>query len=182
MLLSLQASQKTGSPSYLVCSKDNIHHALLTCSGFTVTAGLLPAFGVDPAKYGNLDPSYLKATIQSGVEFLLFYGPNIYYNRTFILQDYANRGTITLGEAASGALVPTAPQYTKPVLVIDGEQDVVFCGFLGLELLGTGNCGAGPTSKPALTSIIYPAAKYSASSNPFLSLLVRGFSSRYLIR
>ncbi|KUJ10286.1 uncharacterized protein LY89DRAFT_675142 [Mollisia scopiformis] len=126
--------------------------------GFTFTAGLLPALGVQPSRYGNLDPSYLEASIQSGVEFLLFYGPNTYYDRTFILQDYANRGIITLGEAASGALVPTALSYKGPVLVIDGEQDTVFCGFLALEFLGPGNCGSGPTSKPALTNIIYPSA------------------------
>lgn len=141
----------------------------LKSSGFTITAGLLPAFGVDPVKYRNLDPSYLEATIQPGVEFLLFYGPKIYYNRDFILQDYANRGTITIGEAASGALVPTASQYKGPVLVIDGEQDVVFCGTLGLEFLGTGNCGVGSTSKPAMTSITYPAANYSVSSCSILS-------------
>jgi hypothetical protein len=154
---------------------------MLTSLGFTVTAGLLPAFSVDPVKYGNLDLSYLEATIQSGVEFLLFYGPNVHYNRTFILQDYTNRGTITLGEAASGALVPTAPQYKGPVLVIDGEQDVVFCGFLGLELLGTGNCGVGSASKPALTKIIYPAANYSVSSYSIPPSLTSVFSCRCLI-
>lgn len=142
---------------------------ILTSSGFTFTAGLLPAFDVDPVRYGDLDPSYLEATIQSGVEFLLFYGPNIYYNRTFILQDYNNRGTITLGEAASSAFVPTAPQYKGPVLVIDGEEDVVFCGFLGLELLGAGNCGIGPTSKPAQTIIIYPSASnYTVRTNELI--------------
>lgn len=137
---------------------------LADLAGFTITAGLLPALVVQPARFGKLDPSYLEASIQPGVEFLLFYGPNIYYNRTFILQDYANRGTITLGEAATGALVPTANKYEGPVLVIDGEQDTVFCGSLGLELLGPGNCGTGPSSKPALTDVIYPAASnYSVS-------------------
>ncbi|KAE8450569.1 hypothetical protein EG329_006300 [Mollisiaceae sp. DMI_Dod_QoI] len=126
--------------------------------GFTVTAGLLPAFGVQPARYGNLDPGYLEATSQPGVEFLLFYGPGTYYNRSFIVQDYNNRGTITLGEAATGAFVPTAQKYKGPVLVIDGQQDTVFCGFLGLPLLGPGNCGTGPFSKLAQTSIIYPSA------------------------
>ena len=107
---------------------------------------MLPALSVQPAKYGTLDPSYLEASMQSGVEYLLFYGPDIYYNRTFILEDYNNRGTITIGEAATGALVPVAHNHENPVLVIDGQQDVVFCGSFGLQLFGPGDCGYGPSA------------------------------------
>ncbi|CZR62399.1 uncharacterized protein PAC_12296 [Phialocephala subalpina] len=60
--------------------------------GFTVTAGLVPAVGVNYAKYGSLDPGYLQASIQSGVAALLFHGPGQYYNTSFIAQDYNNRG------------------------------------------------------------------------------------------
>ncbi|KAF8863223.1 hypothetical protein BDZ45DRAFT_738558 [Acephala macrosclerotiorum] len=140
--------------------------------GFTVTAGLVPAVGVNYAKYGSLDPGYLQATIQSGVAALLFYGPGQYYDTNFIAQDYNNRGTITVGEAATGALIPTAHAYKGSVLVISGQEDVVFCGSFGfpgtpLGLLGAGNCGTGPTNKLAKTNIIYPSASnYSWFSVP----------------
>lgn len=131
------------------------------------------------AKYASLDPGYLQATIQSGVAALLFYGPGKYYDTTFIAQDYNNRGTITVGEAATGALVPTAHAYAGSVLVISGQEDVVFCGSFGLPgipllgFLGTGNCGTGPNNKLAQTNIIYPSASnYTVSLE--LSYLAHG--------
>lgn len=184
MRLFLPDSPKIGCLLYQVCEVCSRIRKSLTSPGFTITAGLTPAFAVDPVKHGNLDPSYLEATVESGAEFLLFYGPDVYYNRTFIHQDYLNRGTITIGEAASCALVPTASDYKNPVLVIDGEQDTVFCGSLGLEPLGPGNCGFGSTSKPAQTQIIYPSANYSVSSArlplPFMTFFFR-FPYQYMM-
>ena len=117
--------------------------------GFVATALLLPA----PDK----PVGYLQATNEQGVAFLLFYSPH--YDPAFIHQDYLNRGTITVGEGVSGAIgIVTTTQYTKPVFVINGEQDTVFCGTTGLELTGAGNCGNEPDSIMAETKSLYPAS------------------------
>jgi hypothetical protein len=110
--------------------------------GFIVEAGLLPAAIVEPARYGNLPVGYLEASSPQGVAFELFYGPGKYYDEAFIAADYKARGTITVGEGVTGALgIVTAPNYKAPVLVMTGQQDVIFCGSTGFEFSGVGNCG-----------------------------------------
>jgi hypothetical protein len=114
--------------------------------GFAATALLLPA--------PNKPIGYLQATNPSGTAFLLFYAP--YYDPVFIQQDYENRGTITVGEGVSGAIgIVQAPQYTKPIFVVNGDQDTVFCGTTGLEINGPGNCNNGIM---ASTHSLYPAS------------------------
>ncbi|EKD19781.1 ctr copper transporter family protein [Drepanopeziza brunnea f. sp. 'multigermtubi' MB_m1] len=127
--------------------------------GFTLTAGLLPAQLVQPSTYGPLTVGYLLPTSEPGVEYLLFYGPpGTNYDPEFIHQDYLNRGTLTLGEAVSSALIPTASRYKGSVFVMTGQQDVVFCGSLGFIGGGPGNCGNGSWSILAQTQALYPQA------------------------
>ncbi len=102
--------------------------AMLTWNtpGFTATAELLPAVLTDSARYGYLngDLGYLIANSLFGVEYLLYYGPYQYYDPSFIALDYAARGTITIGEAITGALgISVAEEYTGSVLVLNGNQD-----------------------------------------------------------
>lgn len=129
--------------------------------GFTLTAGLLPAQLVQPSK--SLPLGYLQATSEPGIEYLLFYGPpEVNYDPAFVHQDFLNRGTLTLGEAASSALIPTANRYTGSVFVMTGQQDVVFCGSFGFQGGGPGNCGSGAYSILAQTQTLYPrASNYS---------------------
>jgi pimeloyl-ACP methyl ester carboxylesterase len=127
--------------------------------GFIVTAELLPARLIQPNMYGSLPVGYLAANSQSGVDFLLFYGPGEYYDTQFIAWDYQTRGTISVDEGATGALgIFQANQYTGRVLVITGQQDVVFCGTTGLEASGVGNCGSGSSSLLVQTQSLYPSA------------------------
>ena len=94
--------------------------------GFTATAELLSATLTDSARYGFLsgDLGYLIANSLSGVEYLLYYGPYQYYDLSYIALDYAARGTITIGEAITGALgISVAEEYTGSVLVLNGNQD-----------------------------------------------------------
>ena len=126
------------------------HQWLNVVPGFIATALLLPAPG--------LPIGYLHATSESGTAFLLQYAP--YYDTAFFHQDFANRGTITVGEGVSGALgITAAPQYAKPVFVITGQQDTVFCGSTGLQLSGPGNCGSGPSGVLAQTKSLYSNRK-----------------------
>ncbi|KAH6716910.1 hypothetical protein BKA61DRAFT_671380 [Leptodontidium sp. MPI-SDFR-AT-0119] len=129
--------------------------------GFTLTAGLLPAQLVQPSH--SLLLGYLQASSESGVEYLLFYGPpGVNYDPAFIHQDYEKRDTLTVGEAASSALIPTAHRYTGSVFVMTGQQDVVFCGSFGFQGGGPGNCGVGAYSILAQTQTLYPhASNYS---------------------
>lgn len=66
--------------------------------GFILTAELLPAAEVEPERYGSLPDGYLEADSESGIAFLLFYGPGEYYDETFVASDYRKRGIISVGE------------------------------------------------------------------------------------
>lgn len=91
---------------------------------------------------------------------MLFYGPYEHYDPNFIALDYAARGTITIGEAITGALgISVAEEYTGSVLVLTGNQDVVFCGSFDLPIDGPGNCDA--SGILADTGKLYPRAEYS---------------------
>lgn len=127
--------------------------------GFTATALLLPAAATQPTKYGTLDVGYLAANSESGANYLLFFGPaGTNYDAAFLHQDYLNRGTVTTGEAVSSSLIPVAGQYLGAVLLMTGQQDVLFCGTLALEAVGPGNCGYGSSSILAQTQSLYPKA------------------------
>ncbi|CZT43846.1 uncharacterized protein RSE6_03939 [Rhynchosporium secalis] len=134
--------------------------------GFTITAGLLPTQLVQPGL--SLPLGYLQASSESGAEYLLFYGPpGVNYDPAFVHQDYLKRGTLTVGEAASSALIPTASRYTGSVFVMTGQQDVVFCGSFGFQGGGPGNCGTGAFSILAQTQTLYPrASNYSYYAVP----------------
>jgi hypothetical protein len=82
------------------------------------------------------------------------------YDPVFIEQSFENRGIITVGEGVTGTIAITpAPEYTNPILVITGEQDVLFCGSLGLELTGSGNCGSAAGGVLAQTQRLYPNSR-----------------------
>ena len=118
--------------------------------GFIATVDLLPVPG--------LPIGYLHANSESGAAFLLQYAP--YYDTDFFHQDFLDRGTITVGEGVSGALgITVAPDYAKPVFVITGQHDTVFCGTTGLEVSGPGNCGSGLSGMLAQTKRLYPNPK-----------------------
>lgn len=128
--------------------------------GFVITALLLPAATIDPVRYGGLPIGYLIGSSPSGVAFELFYGPGKYYDEMYIDWDYRSRGTISVGEGVTGAVgIMTANKYKGDVLVITGQQDVPFCGSLGLTINGPGNCGSGKSSILEQTRSLYPVAK-----------------------
>ena len=106
----------------------------------------------------NDDLGYLIANSLAGIEYFLFFGPGQYYDPSFIALDYTARGTITIGEAITGALGKSvAEEYTGSVLVLTGNRDVVFCGTLYLPIEGPGNCnGSGILEE---TRTLYPRAR-----------------------
>lgn len=115
----------------------------------------------ESARYGYLnDLGYLIANSLPGVQYLLFYGPGQHFDTNYVALDYAARGTTTIGEAITGALgISVAEDYTGSVLVLNGNQDAVFCGYFDLLIEGPGNCeGAGTLAR---TQALYPRANYS---------------------
>jgi pimeloyl-ACP methyl ester carboxylesterase len=104
---------------------------------------LLPADIVQPERYGNLDPGYLEDTNENEVNFLFYYPGG--YDPEFAKYDFSIRGTFALGEAATTALNGnTATEYTKPVLIVTGNYDSIFCNQLGVDLLGVPSCSDVP--------------------------------------
>jgi pimeloyl-ACP methyl ester carboxylesterase len=141
-----------------------------TIPGFTATAELLPAAFVDPNRFGRLGPTYLAADNELGVEYLLFYkGTKPTYDPALVQADFDARGTITLGEAISGAIPPSAPNFKGSVYVMTGQQDVVFCGKLGLKSDPPSDC-LSPQNILAETGALYPkAANFAVSLHALIS-------------
>lgn len=130
----------------------------------TAVPGLLtnlllePAATVDPTRFGTLLPGYVEATNEAGTTFLFFYNATGGYDPTFANYDYSIRGTMTIGEAATGAeSIATAGAYTRPVLVVTGQEDNIFCNPTGLQAT-PGNCGSGSTGLLAQMATLYPVA------------------------
>jgi hypothetical protein len=143
--------------------------------GFAVTAGLKPAALVDPQRFGNLGATYLAATYAPGVQYLLFYtssGGKQYFDPALSKADYDARGTITVGEAISGALPTIANKFKGSVYVMTGQQDVVFCGKLGLQTDPPSDCLQSNILEE--TRSLYPnAANYSVGNSTFLENFLR---------
>lgn len=125
-----------------------------------VGASTLPMFApaalVAPGKYGSLDYSYLQATNKTGTQIIFYRGK---YSNRILDYDFENRGTVTLGEAITGALGQfPAPSFKGAVFVLNGNEDAIFCqdsiehGLAGFA----GNCSNGFSSSVGLS---YPAAR-----------------------
>lgn len=94
--------------------------------GFALTSGL--------ASPNPPNPGYLQAMIPSGTSLLLFYQPDTYSDPSLIADDYAKRGTITVGEAIIVAFISTAADYADSMLVPTSEVSLLF--LLSLLALG----------------------------------------------
>lgn len=141
--------------------------AILT--GFSVNASALPVFMIgnnfaianynQPLRFDNLPPGYLVTddTISNHVGF--FRAPN--FDPNVLALATATKGTVTWGELFStGAVGGVATNYTAPVAVVDGANDLPFC---------FGNCSY-PTNlaaavKPALYPNV-PASKFTTYLAP----------------
>lgn len=128
--------------------------------------GLAPADIVDPTRYGGLNPGYLEVSSEPGFD-TAFYWPGD-YDTAFAHYDFLNRGTIPLGEGITILVSTTvATAYTKPVYVISGEHDEIFC----YQLVGSPSCDATLLAPSILqtTNTLYPnvpASKYGWFSVP----------------
>ena len=142
--------------------------SILVLTGFTsqavraipravISGGILPAAIGDQSLI--LDPTYLVLTNHIAAENFFYFGN---YSSTVADFDYRHRGTFTAGELATILLgqVP-APKFTGTVLVINGQEDEIFCTTRPVvPLTGpVGQCGYGVDSYSARTSALFPNAE-----------------------
>ncbi|KAJ8106001.1 hypothetical protein ONZ43_g7209 [Nemania bipapillata] len=103
----------------------------------------------DPApQFKGLPAGYLTQQSAAAIQFSFYRYPN--FDVDAFHQQVANKQTNTLGVLLTmGAIVAPAPKFNKPVDIVNGEHDLVFCG---------GNC-LYPTDQNAVAmSTFYPAA------------------------
>jgi hypothetical protein len=127
--------------------------------GFFVQSGLLPASLEDP-RFAGLALGYLEVSSHSDFSWL-FYTPGE-HDQGITNLDWATRGTVTLGEAATGATgSQTASEYTGPVFVVTGIHDSVFCSTLTLNIpiFTTPTCVTEPWGLVPSTQSLYPKAR-----------------------
>jgi pimeloyl-ACP methyl ester carboxylesterase len=76
------------------------------------------------ARFANITLGYLTVSGED-VRTASFYGGD--FDEALARYDYSREGTVTVGEFLSPGLQATATNYTGNVLVINGDQDNLFC-------------------------------------------------------
>lgn len=103
----------------------------------------------DPApQFKDLVAGYLTQESAAGIQFAFYRYPN--FDEHAFHQQVANKQTNTLGVLLTlGAIIAPSTEFTGPVDIVNGQNDLVFCG---------GNC-LYPTDQNKVTlSVFYPAA------------------------
>lgn len=100
-------------------------------------------------------PGCLVATSKDGRASTFFsdkadFDPSVYET------DFKLKETLSLGEALTQRPLEPSFKYDKPVFVLTGQQDAVFCGN-GSRELEIPDCGSGPQSQLAAVKALYPA-------------------------
>ncbi|KAI1758675.1 alpha/beta-hydrolase [Hypoxylon sp. FL1150] len=103
----------------------------------------------DPApQFRNLPDGFLTQQSAAGIQFAFYRQPNL--DEAAFRQQVAHKQTNTLGVLLTlGGIVAPSTEFTGPVDVVNGENDLVFCG---------GNCLYPTDQNSAVLSIFYPAA------------------------
>ncbi|OTA97026.1 hypothetical protein M434DRAFT_392208 [Hypoxylon sp. CO27-5] len=103
----------------------------------------------DPApQFQHLPAGYLTQQSATGIQFAFYRQPN--FDEDAFRQQVAHKQTNTLGVLLTlGGIVAPSTEFTGPVDVVNGENDLVFCG---------GNCLYPTDQNSAVLSVFYPAA------------------------
>lgn len=133
--------------------------------GVVVTPLGKPAALVDQ-KFSNLSLGYMAMSLETGARGLFYTNTKSEWDANLAHLDWLNRGTYAVGEAISTLFInDVAKDFTKPVLILTGHKDQIFCG-LALPLLGEASCGDGPSSHLEHTKHLFPNAEYSVKDIP----------------
>ncbi|KAJ5216966.1 hypothetical protein N7468_009974 [Penicillium chermesinum] len=132
----------------------------IVLTGFSMNSTFLPWFligsGFQQARSGknpqNYTAGYLSPATPSNVEYNFFYPGS--FDPKLLALTFQTSQPVTIGELLTiGSAAPLQSNFTGPVLVITGENDIPFCG---------GDCfatGGAATSIPAASKIAFSAAK-----------------------
>ncbi|GME44931.1 Alpha/beta hydrolase fold-1 [Neofusicoccum parvum] len=124
--------------------------------GVVVTPLAQPAPLVDE-KFRNLSLGYMAMSLELGARGLFYTNTESEWDADVVHADWLSRGTYSLGEAISTLFVnDVADDFTKPVLILTGHKDQIFCG-VALPLLGEADC----TGHFERTQALFPNAEYS---------------------
>lgn len=113
----------------------------------------------DPARFKGLANEYLTfGSGEKGIQFAFFKYPH--FDPAIFTKQAQTIQTNTLGELLTlGTIFAPASQYTKPVYILNGANDFVFCG---------GDCSSPVDENAAALALLYPAvgAKGKAGQVP----------------
>lgn len=108
-------------------------------------------------KLKNLPAGYLTQQSAVGIQFAFYRYPN--FDQNAFEQQVANKQTNTLGILLTlGGIIAPSTEFTGPVDVVNGENDLVFCG---------GNCLYPTDQNKAVLAVFYPAA--SSGSQTYIA-------------
>lgn len=112
----------------------------------------------DPSpKLKDLPAGYLTQQSAAGIQFAFYRYPN--FDQNAFEQQVANKQTNTLGILLTlGGIIAPSTHFTGPVDVVNGENDLVFCG---------GNCLYPTDQNKAVLAVFYPTA--SSGSQAYIS-------------
>ncbi|KAI0385539.1 alpha/beta-hydrolase [Hypomontagnella monticulosa] len=124
----------------------------------TMAAFNLINANTDPApRFKHLPAGYLTEQSAVGIQFAFYRHPN--FDEETFQQQVANKQTNTLGVLLTlGGITAPSTEFTGPVDVVNGENDLCFCG---------GNCRYPTDQNEPVLSMFYPAA--SKGSQTYLA-------------
>lgn len=125
-------------------------------AGVVVSPLGAPAGLVDNDRFGNLTLGYMAMSNEIGARGVFYTNTESEWDASIVHRDWLDRGTYTLGEAVSTFFVnDVAADFDKPVLILTGHKDQIFCG-VALPLLGEADC----TGYFERTRALFPVADY----------------------
>ncbi|CAI7641347.1 unnamed protein product [Penicillium viridicatum] len=139
----------------------------LVLTGYTTSADYMPMFlsGANfqqarlNGKNSDYTAGYLKSADLGSNVYLFFYPPH--FDTGLLEFAEENKQPMTIGELLTITGLPAQSNFTGPVYVIDGANDVPFCGG---DCLHTGGKSA---SIPAAVKVIFPKTRaFSAYVHP----------------
>ncbi|OTA98104.1 hypothetical protein M426DRAFT_70424 [Hypoxylon sp. CI-4A] len=125
----------------------------------TMAAFNLINANTDPApQFQHIPAGFLTQQSATGIQFAFYRFPN--FDEDVFRQQVAHKQTNTLGVLLTlGGIVAPSTEFTGPVGIVNGENDLVFCG---------GNCLYPTDQNAAALSIFYPAA--SKGSQTYIAM------------
>ncbi|KAF8851755.1 hypothetical protein BDZ45DRAFT_750342 [Acephala macrosclerotiorum] len=126
----------------------------------------LPAATVNPSKWGSLSPGYVALANRTAYNQAFWYPPH--FEEDLQDLDFANRGTVGLGELESAFVysMQVAEDCKGPVFDITGQHDATMCPSLdpasSTEPYHTYDCGPSGTGYLSQSKKLYPNAKYQS--------------------